>query len=505
LTRARLVLALAAAVAGLSVAPAGATRIAARTSRVGSGGAGTSLRPVVSDDGREVVFDSDQAGSTGRMLANREVFLRDLRSRSITTMSGGLGGAQPNGESMDGAVSSDGKVVAFDSTASNLVADDTNDHTDVFIHVGDRVYPVSTAPDGTMGNGDSSQPDLSADGHMIVFASKASNLVAGDDNGLSDVFVRNLLTGAMTRVSQSAVGFGGDGASLAPAISPDGHFVTFASSADNLVSGDTQGLPDVFLADLEEHTMSRVSVNSHGRAQNAAVQSPFAQISDVSRGGHYVVFDSDATNLDPSDRRLHTDVFERNEHAHTTTRVSVASAKAEANSDSVYPRISPNGRFVTFESFANNLFPIDARGPDSFLVDTRLRATTLLDVTNAGRVGPSHSRQLLQRPSVSADGNVTAFASRAGLVGADGNGEADAYARRTTPARAHIHIGKAGYRVRTDDPHASFLFCHFRTLVGLCQKSHSIGRLPHGKYKLTVRPFGPGIRLGPLAVGRFRR
>ena len=191
---------------------------------------------------------------------------------------------------------------------------------------------------------------------------------------MTDVFVRDLLTGATKRVSQSQVGFGGDGASLAPAISPDGRYVSFASSADNLVPGDDEGLPDVFLADLRSGTIKMVSVNNKRQAQDRAVPSPFVQVSDVSRDGKVVVFDSDATNLDPDDRRLHTDVFARDVTRGKTTRLSVA-PRREANSDSVYPRITPDGRFVTFESFANNLFPIDASGPDSFLYDRKLRPT----------------------------------------------------------------------------------------------------------------------------------
>jgi Tol biopolymer transport system component len=483
---------------------ADAKRIATRTIRISEGGdAGTSLRPVISDDGNFVAFDSNVPLLTGRADTDRDVFIRQIGG-GTRLVSHTLDGGPPDGSATNAAVSADGKVVAFQSDATNMVPGDTNLATDVFIEVGGRVYPVSTTPDNQPANGDSTAPDISANGQVITFVSTASNLVPRDENGTADVFVRNLITGAIKRVSQSQVGFGGNGPSRAPAISPDGKFVSFASRADNLVPGDNEGLPDVFWSNLQSGTVKLVSVNNKRQEQDRAVRSPFVQISDISREGKVVVFDSDATNLDPDDRRLHTDVFVRDLSNGKTTRVST-SKRGESNSDSVYPRVTPDGRFVTFESFASNLFPFDAAGPDSYLYDRKTGLAVLVDVTNKGRLGDSHPRQLLQRPGVSADGNVTAFTARQGLVGADLNGAPDVYVRRVNPARARIRVSGNRYRIRADDPHADLFLCRFKTLVGVCPKKGKLGPLPHGRYKIFVRPFGLGIRPGPRAVARFRR
>lgn len=504
MSRPRLTLLCALATVALVATTAQAARITNRTVRISEGASGgSSLRPVISDDGRFVAFDSNVPELTGRTGSDRDVFIRELGGAS-RLVSHTVDGGPPDGSATNAAVSANGEVVAFQSDATNMVAGDTNLATDVFVEVGGRVYPVSTTPDNTFANGDSTAPDLSADGTKIVFASTASNLVPRDENGVADVFVRDLLTGSIKRVSQSQVGFGGNGASRAPAISPDGLYASFASRADNLVIGDNEGLPDVFWSNLRSGTIKMVSVNNKKQAQDRAVRSPFVQISDISRDGEVVVFDSDATNLDPDDRRLHTDVFVRDVIRGKTTRISIPT-RGESNSDSVYPRVTPDGRFVTYESFANNLFPGDKAGPDSFLYDRKRNSTILLDVTSGGRMGEAHPRQILQRPGISADGNVTVFAARHPLVGDDLNSAADVYVRRVNPARARIRIKKLRYRFGADDPRANRFFCDIGKLRGTCPESGSLGFLKPGRYRLGVRAYGPGIRIGPRVQRSFKR
>ncbi|MEA2125458.1 MAG: hypothetical protein QOI80_2240, partial [Solirubrobacteraceae bacterium] len=492
----------------VGAAPASARRIDTRTIRITPDSAQGSTRPVISDDGSSVVFDSD---SSSLVLADsnggeRDVFVRDIDGGGTALVSSGPEGAGGNGPSQAGAISADGFVVAFESDASNLVGNDVNGTRDIFVRGGiGPVVLLSAGVGRTPANGPSREADVSADGGRVVFSSDATNLVAGDNNGVRDVFVRDLRTGSLTRVSQTRGGQGGNGDSSAPAISPDGRYVSFASAADNLVPGDTSSVPDVFLAELKTGRLRRVSVSSHGKAQNRAVDIPFVQVSDVSRGGRSVVFDSDATNLVRHDRRGHTDVFVRDMRKGTTTRLSVGRG-VESNSDSVYPRITPGGRFVTFESFANNLFPLDARGPDSFLLDRRFGIATLLDVTNAAQPRePRPARQLLQRPSVSADANVAAFTSYARLTGADVNRRADAYVRRTDPPRTRLRVRGVRYRITADDRHARFFFCRVRQLRGRCKPSGSLAFLPHGTYTLVARAWGAGMRLSPPDRVRFRR
>jgi Tol biopolymer transport system component len=141
--------------------------------------------------------------------------------------------------------------VAFDSTASNLVPGDANGRFDVFVH--DRVTGttthVSVGSDGTQGNGDSLRPFISADGRYVAFDSTASNLVAGDTNGVQDIFVHDRVTGTTTHVSVASDGTQGNDDSVGPSLSGDGRFVAFLSWASNLVPGDTNGAVDVFVAE----------------------------------------------------------------------------------------------------------------------------------------------------------------------------------------------------------------------------------------------------------------
>ncbi|MDP8911926.1 MAG: hypothetical protein M3M94_07670, partial [Actinomycetota bacterium] len=182
----------------------------------------------------------------------------DVLRASVST-----GGTQANGWSEAPAISGDGSVVAFTSYASNLVSGDTNAAGDVFAR--DAVTGTTTrASVGASGqaNGKSQAPTVSADGNLVAFESSASNLVSGDTNGVSDVFVRDLSAGTTTRVSLSSGGAQGSGASDSAAISADGRFVAFRSFASNLVSGDTNGYSDIFVRDLQGGTTTRVSVNS---------------------------------------------------------------------------------------------------------------------------------------------------------------------------------------------------------------------------------------------------
>ncbi len=189
------------------------------------------------------------------------------------------------GSSSVPAISADGRYVAFTSTAWNLVADDTQSCTytlpgqycwsnqDVFVR--DRrdgtTRRVSVASDGTQlqGGGTSSDPTISGDGRYVAFKSDARDLVPGDTNGVADVFVHDLQTRATTRVSIGPTGDQANGESYDPAISGDGRYVAFASVASNLVAGDTNDVPDMFVRDLQAGTIVRVNVASDGTQANS--------------------------------------------------------------------------------------------------------------------------------------------------------------------------------------------------------------------------------------------
>src|SRR5439155_1754636 len=204
------------------------------------------------------------------------------------------------------ALSADGRFVAFVSFATNLVAGDTNGATDVFVH--DRqtgtTERVSVASDGTQGNAASAGAALSADGRFVAFHSYATNLVAGDTNGATDVFVHDRQTGTTERVSVSSGGTEGNGFSAAPALSADGRFVAFHNTATNLVAGDTNGKTDVFVHDRQTGTTERTSVASDATQGNGP-SAGAALSADVG----LVAFHGTATNLVAGDANGAYDVF----------------------------------------------------------------------------------------------------------------------------------------------------------------------------------------------------
>src|SRR5438132_985845 len=213
---------------------------------------------------------------------------------------------------------------------------------------------VSVASDGTEGNDVSLGSALSADGRFVAFDSAATDLVAGDTNGASDVFVHDRQTGTTERVSVASDGAQGNDSSSrgSPALSADGRFVAFDSDATNLVAGDTNGTTDVFVHDRQTGTTERVSVASGGGTQGNGKSGGFFAFPALSADGRFVAFQSDATNLVAGDTNGTTDVFVHDRQTGTTERVSVASAGSQGNGSSAGPVLSADGRFVAFHDTA---------------------------------------------------------------------------------------------------------------------------------------------------------
>ncbi len=333
------------------------------------------------------------------------------------------GGRQANGYSFGAALTPDGRFVAFASDASNLVPGDTNGRTDVFVH--DRqtgttqrvnLGPGGVQPDG----GNSGPPAISGDGRLIAFQSDASNLVRGDTNGKVDLFVHDRQTGTTQRVSVAAGGGQGNDHSYDPAISANGRFVAFASDASNLVPGDTNGRTDVFAHDRQTGTIRRVSVTTGGTQGNANSYSPA-----LSSDGRFVAFASYASNLAPGDINRRLDVFVHDRKTGTTRRVSLATGGGQSNGDSDSAAISADGRFIAFHSSASNLVPSDTnRADDVFVHDRQMGTTRRMSVSTSGSQGDNHSFDV----AVSANGRWVVFYSGArNLVSNDTNDLIDVF------------------------------------------------------------------------------
>ena len=309
------------------------------------------------------------------------------------------------------ALSADGNVVAFGSDASNLVSGDTNQRRDAFVH--DRstgvTELVSVDSSGAIGNGNSSFPALSADGMVVAFWSDASNLVATDTNGASDVFVHDRTTGVTERVSVDSTGAQGNGSSYDAAISADGQIVAFSSSASNLVAGDTNGTTDVFVHDRSTGITELISVSSSG----LQVKKP-CTLDAISADGRFVVFDSLASALVPGDTNLVNDVFVHDRTTGTTERVSVDSSGVQGDRDSYGGSISDDGQIVAFQSSANNFAPNFSRAENGAFVHDRSTGITELISVRTDGVRFNWDSAL---PVLSGDGQIAAFFSNASNAG----------------------------------------------------------------------------------------
>lgn len=412
-----------------AVAPPGQTgRIAGKTDPNGP-----SAYPSLSATGRFVAFESI-ASNLGPLVGTGRtpnIYTLDGFTGKIVLVSTGMGGPA-NDASTTPSISGDGATVAFVSRASNLVAGDSNQKADIFARTaGGPIVLVSRGAAGQPSDGNAYQPAISADGRYVAFASIADNLVFGDDNAASDVFVADLKTGTIRRASVSGRGGQGNGPSSNPSISADGRFVSFTSAASNLVRRDRNRVQDVFVHDMLTGSTRLASVSSAGRQQNAAVSPPFVQVSGLSGDGRFVVFDSDANNLVARDRNDHTDVFRHDMLTGRTQLVSRSARGGQGSNDSFAPAVSADGNFVIFESYAENLAEPWAPGPNVYVRDIAHGGTLIADVAAGG--GPRDAEldpQLLQQAAIAGSGNVVAFESGAdNLVPGDANGANDVFLR----------------------------------------------------------------------------
>ena len=397
---------------------------------ISSGGAqtvtGNSLEPTTSATGRFVAFYSDATNLVGNDTnLDRDVFVRDRKKKRTRRISVRTGGGQANGDSFDPSISADGRFVAFASNATNLVGNDDNSAADIFVHdrKKKRTRRVSVKTGGAQANGESFSPSISADGRFVAFASNATNLVGNDDNSDSDVFVHDRKKKRTRRVSIKTGGAESNDGSFSPSISASGRLIAFSSRATNLIGSDGNNQSDVFVHDRRSKKTKRVSVKTGGaEASGGGSVGPA-----ISGDGRFVAFQSNATNL-VSDDVAHTDVFVHDRKKKRTKRVSIARGGGQADDQSFSPSISANGRYIGFHSDATDIAKNDLNGVrDAFVHDRKQKRTKRVSVKTGGAEAIGGvSRDV----SISGDGRFVAFRSDAeNLVGNDNNGLADIFMR----------------------------------------------------------------------------
>lgn len=390
-------------------------------SSLGVEGNGISDSQSFSADGRYVAFSSTATNLVSNDTNGKwDVFVHDRQTGQTTRVSRSSAGVQGDDDSHDGvSLSADGRYVAFASKATNLATpnpQDTFHNYDVFIHdrLTGQTVQASVTSTGDFGNGPSGNPSISDDGQVVAFRSQATNFDASGGAILWSIFVHNRNTGQTIRASRSDGGERSNGHSLELDLSGNGQVVAFSSVSTNLVSGDNNGKRDIFVHDLLTGQTTRVSVSSAGFQGNGDSSDP-----TLSADGNLVAFSSYATNLVSNDTNINQDIFLRDRALGQTIRVSLPNSGGEANGPSTRPAISANGGHVAFDSYATNLSSATVDGNSNVFALNRTTNWTTL-ITPAGS-GPG-------TPVISGDGQYLAFQSGAtNLVSGDTNGLQDIF------------------------------------------------------------------------------
>lgn len=328
------------------------------------------------------------------------------------------------------SISSDGSTVAFESPIATLVPGDTNSAADIFVAAGGTVTRV-TAPGGVQTTCASQRASVSANGQYVTFDSCASNLVAGDTNSTSDVFLLDRNTGTVIRVSVSSTELQGiGGPSYASSISPNGQFVAFLSGAVNL-DGAASGI-NVYLRDVVAGNTYLVSRAPSGSALPSDVRPSVANDGTVA----FVT----ATNVGAlGDSNNVADVFLRigaTSGTPSTVRVSVSAGGAQLNAASTRPSISADGLLVAFDTAAAAT-PADTNGlTDVYVRDIAAGSTVLVSRTASGSGGNGNSTDA----SISASGGYVVFTSQAADIDGTFDSQLDIFRATITRASAPVAV-----------------------------------------------------------------
>ncbi len=415
-----------------------------------------STSPMITRDGRYIVFEStadDLSPNTpvtfctseldgGARLPCQNIYKYDRETDELTLVSIKFNNLPADGNSYLPVISDHGRYVAYMSYASNLETEEIRCESNETWYICPNIFVYDSTTRRTLwvsrpvdaprpvNNGNqtpaSLTPGISGDGSLIVYMSRAENIVEGDTNGFSDIFVFEQGSGTTRRISVSSSGEQANAPSSRPVISGNGRVVVFASLADNLVPNDTNNTVDVFAHDLETGETTRISVASDGTEADL-----FSEMPTISYDGQYVVFESVATTLNSNDQNYTCDlngdndpsencrdIFLHDRESGTTTVISLSANGAQNLDSSLSGQISGDGNSVLFSNLSSGLVPQDGNDSyDLFLRDLTDNTTTRVSVSSDGVEGDHQSgitaNPFALRPnySLSSDGRYIVFGS----------------------------------------------------------------------------------------------
>ena len=327
-----------------------------------------SWSPSISDDGRFVAFSSDANNLVpGDNNGLRDIFVHDRLTGDFERINIGNNGEEPFYDSFDPVISGNGNVVVFQSQDSEMVPVNNN-IPKIFVYRRDTGTLSLASVDnfGVPANNNSYAPAVSDDGTVVSFWSRADNLDVSvqDTNNGYDLFTHNLVTGVTQRVTYKTGGGQAEASdfflSQKHGISADGRYLAYSSSSTDLVADDFNGLADIFIVDTVEQTTDRIVV--HKPTGGVEEPSGYSLAPSISADGRYVVFDSPADNFVSEDKNFRADIFLYDrlaEPKNRLTRISETADGTESNRDSFDPTIHADGKLVAFITRATSLDPTD--------------------------------------------------------------------------------------------------------------------------------------------------
>jgi Tol biopolymer transport system component len=394
------------------------TFLVSRATNLGTVGNGQSETPAISDSGTRIAFASEATNLGGPTDSSEQIYTREIplpgqtSTNPVTFVSRGDGilGNLPNDTSSDPSISDDGDKVAFQSSASNLVADDDNGSSDIFVRqisaATTRLASRADGAKGAPGNGDSVDPSISGDGGQVVFTSEATNLVPTLDTQTDqDVYERSLTLNSIGLVDQVG-GAKANGEALSPSTNDDGTVIAFASSATNLDPADTDPTIDEYVTGPGFMSLASRAEGAAGAAANSFA---FAlAFTSISGDGKHVLFTGGPITADAAENT--GGVSMRDLATSSTTLVSRPPGSAplvNAGGFADEAVISADGHFAAFLTGA----PALGGSPDSQIVvrDTHTGATTIASRADGANGAPLSTG--VDSPSISADGRRVAFTS----------------------------------------------------------------------------------------------